>query len=62
MDIKDIEVTKIDVSRDQKKVSLTLSSLKPGYVYQLNLGDIKSSSGDTLSNKLICYTLNKLKK
>lgn len=62
MDIKDIEVTKIDVSRDQKKVSLTLSSLKPGYIYQLNLGNIKSSSGDSLSNKLICYTLNKLQK
>jgi len=61
MDDKSIPVTDIKISPDHKKVSLELSTLQPGYVYQLNLGNIKSESGDTLANKIICYTLNKLK-
>lgn len=62
MDITHIPVKKIDISADQKSVSLTLSSLKPGYVYELNLENIKASSGDSLANKLVCYTVNRLKK
>ncbi len=62
MGIENITVKKITVSPDHKKVSLTLSSLKPGFVYELNLENIKASSGDSLANKLICYTLNRLKK
>lgn len=60
-DIQNVPVTGIKISDDRKKVSLTLASLKPGYVYELNLGDIKTSTGNSLNNKLICYTLNKLK-
>lgn len=61
MDIKNVPVTKVEISNDRKKISLTLSSLKAGYVYELNLGTIKTSNGDDLANKIICYTLNKLK-
>lgn len=60
-DVQDIPVTDIQISDDLKMVSLTLSSLKPGYVYELNLGDIKTANGEELNNKVICYTLNKLK-
>lgn len=59
-DIQEIEVTDVRLSEDQKTVSLTLGSLKPGYVYELKLGDITSTEGVSLENKLICYTLNKL--
>lgn len=60
-DIQNVPVTKVEISDDRKKISLTLSTLKPGYVYELSLGGIKTSNGDDLANKLICYTLNKLK-
>jgi glucose/arabinose dehydrogenase len=61
VDVQNIPVTGINVSPDRKKVSLTLASLKPGYIYELNLGEIKSANGESLVNKTICYTLNKLK-
>jgi hypothetical protein len=61
MDVNTIPVTKVEISNDRKKISLTLSSLKAGYVYELSLGTIKTSNGDDLANKIICYTLNKLK-
>lgn len=60
MDIQSVMVTQIKISPDQKKVSITLDSLKPGYVYELKLGDITNTEGKPLANKLICYTLNKL--
>ena len=60
-DIQNVPITDIKISNDLKTISLKLAFLKPGYVYELNLGDIKTSSGEPLNNKLICYTLNKLK-
>jgi hypothetical protein len=61
MDEKPIAVTDIKISGDHKKVSLTLATLQQGYVYQLNLGDIKTESGDSLDNKIICYTVKRLR-
>jgi collagenase-like PrtC family protease len=61
VDVQDVTVTNIELSKDGKKVSLTLDSLKPGLIYELKLGDIKSPSGKPLENNLICYTLNKLR-
>ena len=60
VDVQAIPVTGIKMSDDRKKVSLTLSALKPGYIYELNLGDVKTAQGEPLANKLICYTLNRL--
>ena len=60
MDNKLIPVSGIKISADHKKVSVALSELQTGYVYQLNLGNIKAQSGDTLANHVICYTLNRL--
>jgi len=60
VDVQSIRVTQITISPDRKKVSLTLSDLKPGYIYELKLENMKSAEGRPLANKLICYTLNKL--
>jgi hypothetical protein len=60
VDVQTIPVTHVEISPDRKKVSLTLGDLKPGYIYELKLGNIKSAKGRPLANKLICYTLNKL--
>jgi hypothetical protein len=59
-DLRDITVTGIQLSEDKKKITLTLDDLKPGFIYELKLGDIKSPAGKPLGNNLICYTLNKL--
>jgi glucose/arabinose dehydrogenase len=62
MDVQPVSVSDIVISADRRKVSITLPSLKPGYLYELKLKDIKAASGEGLENNLICYTLNKLKK
>ena len=60
-DVQTVPVTDIKISADRRKVSLTLSELKSGYIYELSLGDIKTDQGEALNNKIICYTLNNLK-
>lgn len=60
LDVQNVPVTGIEVSPDGKKVSLSIADLKPGYIYELKLGNIKSADGKLLENDLICYTLNKL--
>ncbi len=61
-DVQAVPVKAIKMSGDRKKVSLTLGDLKPGYIYELSLGDVKTAQGEPLANKLICYTLNKVMK
>jgi hypothetical protein len=58
--VQDIKVKDIQLTKDGKKVTLTLDDLKAGFIYELKLGDIKSPAGKPLGNNLICYTLNKL--
>ena len=60
IDVQDVPIVGIKLSKDGKKVSLVIEGLKPGFIYELKLGDIKSAAGQPLANKLICYTLNKL--
>ena len=60
-DVQQVPVREVKVSADGRKVSLKLAALKPGYVYELSLGDIRTPAGKRLANKIICYTLNKLK-
>ncbi|CAN5605053.1 hypothetical protein BH23BAC1_BH23BAC1_09580 [soil metagenome] len=61
-DLQEIAVSDVILSSDGKTVLISLTSLKEGYVYELYLGDIKAKTGTPLANKLICYTVNKLKK
>jgi hypothetical protein len=56
------EVKKISLSADGKRVSFTVDSLKAGFVYELSMANLKSVSGEPLENKLVCYTLNQLRK
>lgn len=58
--MQNVAVTGIEVSEDGRKISLSLANLKPGYIYELKLGTIKSADGKRLENELICYTLNNL--
>lgn len=60
-DVQHVNVKDIDVSDGGKTVSLKLEHLKPGYIYELTLGDLKSEAGEVLNNRLICYTVNTLR-
>lgn len=60
-DVQNVAVKGIKVGNDRKTVSLKLQNLKPGYIYELSLGELKSEEGETLENRLICYTLNSLR-
>lgn len=61
MDVQPVTVKTVTLSPDRKIVSLTLADLKPGRIYQLDLGDLQATGGQKkLMNKLVCYTLNRL--
>ncbi|WP_236978920.1 PQQ-dependent sugar dehydrogenase [Membranihabitans maritimus] len=61
VDVQEVAVSDLSVSRDGKKLSLELPELKAGYIYEFKLGNLKSADGKILENNLICYTLNHLK-
>lgn len=60
MDKKSVPVKEVSLSADQKTVSLILDTLQEGYVYQLDLGNLPARSGDSLLNRTVCYTINRL--
>jgi len=60
-DVQNIQVTDLQISADGKKVSVTLNQLIPDRVYEFRLENFKSARGTLLANKIICYTLNRLK-
>jgi hypothetical protein len=60
-DLSNPVVTKITPGKDDKEWSLTLDSLKPGYVYEFTFKGIKGADGEELINTLLCYTCNRLR-
>lgn len=60
-DVQEITVKSVTLSADRKKVSIELTDMKAGYVYELRTGDLKTNDEKYLFNNLICYTLNKLR-
>ena len=60
-DVQDVSVSYVEISADRKKVILKLAEIKVGYIYELTLGDLVSDANNKLENKMICYTVNKLK-
>lgn len=56
----DVEVSRAAIGADRRTVTLDLADLRPGFVHELHIGDIKSSHGDAVVHRLVCYTLNRL--
>lgn len=61
IDVQEVSITDLSLSKNGTIVSLTLDKLKPGYIYELKLENLKSKKSIPLENELICYTLNQLK-
>jgi hypothetical protein len=59
-DVQKVNIKDIKVSDRGKTASLKLENLKPGYIYELTLGKLKSQHGEALENRLVCYTVNVL--
>ncbi|MEZ4773348.1 MAG: PQQ-dependent sugar dehydrogenase [Bacteroidia bacterium] len=60
-DVQEVSVGQATLSSERTEVNLTLPEVKAGYIYELTLKNILSATGDTLTNTLICYTVNHLK-
>jgi len=60
-DIKPVAVQSATILADGRTVSLVLSDMQAGYIYDLKMGDIQTPDGKTLMNRAAYYTLNKLK-
>ena len=60
-DVTNLSVTAIKPGGDGLTWSLTLDSLKPGYVYEFTFKGIKGADGEELINTLLCYTANRLR-
>src|SRR5690606_18556033 len=61
IDVQELAIEKYEISDNGKVVSLILEELKPGYIYELKVDNLYSSTKEHLVNNLICYTLNHLK-
>lgn len=61
MDRRPVSVTNVELSSNRRKVSVSLSRLEPGYVYELEISGVKAAHGSPLAHNRLFYTLNRLK-
>lgn len=60
IDEKEVGVLGVELSEDRNKVLLKLEELLPGYIYRLDLRELKNENGDLLKDRVVWYTLNRL--
>ena len=56
-----VTVTAVRPSADGLAADLTLSELKPGFVYELSVAALRTAEGQPLANPLAYYTANRLR-
>jgi hypothetical protein len=61
-DVQSVPVLSVELSSDGLKATLRMDTIKAGYIYELKLNNLPTESGQQLSNSLICYTVNKVRK
>ena len=57
MDVTDVLIEKVALSKDRKSISLTLPELKQGYVYEFDFKQLTNGEGSPLLSPLFCYNL-----
>ncbi|PPK86622.1 azurin [Neolewinella xylanilytica] len=58
VDIQPNTVTSAELLPDGKTVRIVLDALRPGYIYEIKLGDIRGANGKELLHDFGYYTLN----
>ncbi|MGB3800454.1 MAG: plastocyanin/azurin family copper-binding protein [Lewinella sp.] len=58
VDLKENSVVSAELQSDQKTVRITLNELRPGYIYEIKLGDLTGFNGERLLHNFGYYTLN----
>ena len=58
VDIKPNAVTDATLQPDGKTVKLTVDGLRPGYIYEIKLNDLRGADGEALLHDFGYYTLN----
>ncbi|QNN25351.1 hypothetical protein HED60_04955 [Planctomycetales bacterium ZRK34] len=61
MDKQTVTVKKLTLSDDHRTAMVTLDPMKAGFVYELQLKDVRGATGESVMNPIVCYTLNKLR-
>lgn len=59
---KPVPVNAVRLSPDGRTVSLELAELKPGFIHEITLGNVASRTGTKPLGRLVCYTLNRLRR
>ena len=62
MDKKPEKISGVQVAQDRKTASLTVTGLRRGRIYELNLDGVRSADGEGLLHTEAYYTLNDLPK
>lgn len=57
-----VPVKAVTLSPDGRTASLHLTDLKPGFIYEITPGGVSAKSGTKPLGRLVCYTLNRLRK
>lgn len=57
-----VPVKSVKLSPDGRTVSLELAELKPGFIHEITLGAVLSKTGRKPLGRLICYTVNRLRR
>ncbi|MBX2822315.1 MAG: hypothetical protein KTR29_21645 [Rhodothermaceae bacterium] len=60
IDIESLDITGADVSEDGLSVRLTVDGLREGYIHEIKLRELQSSSGISLLHDFAFYTLNNI--
>ncbi|GAB5520281.1 MAG: hypothetical protein RhofKO_25320 [Rhodothermales bacterium] len=61
LDVTAVTVTDWRTSDDARTLSLDLSELVPGFVYQIDFAGLRANTGRPLDNPHVYYTLNRLR-
>ncbi|MBT5928113.1 MAG: hypothetical protein HOH33_16015 [Verrucomicrobia bacterium] len=57
-----LDVHHFTIAKDRKSITVQVKGLREGYVHEIELTGIKSTTGDPLLHPVAAYTLNKIPK
>ncbi len=60
IDVRGVPVQSVVISEDGSTISLRIDSLEEGYIYELHLRRLQSTTGERLATRFAAYTLNRL--